>query len=75
MRGGGKRLKSSAQIAISVDGVDPCGWECWRVSVANKRLIAEGRVHVDRALVSQLPFPGDMFDVVTAIETNTTGRM
>jgi ubiquinone/menaquinone biosynthesis C-methylase UbiE len=67
--GGGRTIEKLAQIAISVYGVDYAAGSVGESRSHNKRLIAEGRVHVERASVSQLPFPGDMFDVVTAIET------
>ena len=35
----------------------------------NAQLIRAGRVEIQKASVSQLPFPDDTFDVVTAIET------
>jgi hypothetical protein len=35
----------------------------------NKRLIADGKVVVERASVSRLPFTDDFFELVTAVET------
>ncbi len=36
----------------------------------NQRAIAEGRVDIDQASVSELPFPDAIFDLVTAVETH-----
>jgi ubiquinone/menaquinone biosynthesis C-methylase UbiE len=36
----------------------------------NAKSIARGRVAIERASVSQLPFPDDTFDLVTAVETH-----
>lgn len=36
----------------------------------NARWIAMGRVEIRHGSVSQLPFPNDMFDLVTAVETH-----
>ncbi|MBN2336114.1 class I SAM-dependent methyltransferase [Candidatus Bathyarchaeota archaeon] len=36
----------------------------------NKRLIQRGRVEIHHASVSSLPFPGNLFDLVTAFETH-----
>jgi ubiquinone/menaquinone biosynthesis C-methylase UbiE len=67
--GGGKTIEKLAHIAGSVYGVDYAAGSIGESQSHNKRLIAEGRVHVQRASVSQLPFTRDFFDVVTAIET------
>src|SRR6185312_13792145 len=36
----------------------------------NERSIAEGRVDIQRASVSQLPFPDTTFDIAVAVETH-----
>jgi ubiquinone/menaquinone biosynthesis C-methylase UbiE len=36
----------------------------------NQRAIAEARVDIEQASVSQLPFPDATFDLVTAVETH-----
>jgi len=67
--GGGRTLGKLAKIAASVYGVDYAAGSIAESRSHNKQLIAEGRVHVERASVSQLPFTDGLFDVVTAIET------
>lgn len=67
--GGGGTIEKLAQIATAVYGVDYAPGSVGESQSHNKQLIAEGRVHVERASVSRLPFSGDSFDVVTAIET------
>jgi ubiquinone/menaquinone biosynthesis C-methylase UbiE len=58
---------------IAVDGL-VCGVDYAKGSVAasrgrNARLIETGRVEIHQASVSQLPFVDEMFDLVTAVET------
>lgn len=67
--GGGKTLEKLAKSAAVVYGVDYAAGSVGESQAHNKMLIAEGRVHVQRASVSQLPFADEMFDLVTAIET------
>ena len=67
--GGGRTLEKLSRIANVVYGIDYAAGSVSQSQSYNKRLIAEGRVHVERASVSQLPFPDNMFDVATAIET------
>ena len=67
--GGGRTIEKLAQVATSVYGVDYASGSVGESQSHNKQLIAEGRVHVERASVSQLPFTGDFFDVATAVET------
>jgi len=67
--GGGRTMEKLAHIAASIYGVDYASGSIGESQSHNKRLIAEGRVHVERASVSQLPFGNDFFDVATAIET------
>ena len=66
--GGGRTLEKLSRVARVVYGVDYAAGSVSQSQSHNKRLIAEGKVHVERASVSQLPFPDNMFDVVTAIE-------
>lgn len=52
-----------------------CGVDYSEVSVAtaremNERAIAEGRVDIQQATVSQLPFADAMFDIAIAVETH-----
>jgi ubiquinone/menaquinone biosynthesis C-methylase UbiE len=67
--GGGRTIEKLAELATSVYGVDYAAGSVAASQFHNKRLIAEGRVQIECASVSQLPFSGDFFDLVTAIET------
>lgn len=67
--GGGRTIARLAAHAAQVYGVDYAAGSVAASRGHNKKLIAEGRVHVERASVSRLPFPGRTFDVVTGIET------
>jgi len=67
--GGGRTIGKLARIATSVHGVDYAAGSVAESQAYNKRLIAEGRVHIERASVSRLPYADGQFDVVTAIET------
>ena len=64
-----------AKAAIVLIGVPFLLWQVrkpsrWAVSRReNARRIAGGRVAIERASVSKLPFPDDRFDLVTAVET------
>jgi len=69
--GGGRTIEKLAAIAGT--GVI-CGIDCADGSLAvarehNASLIGAGRVVIEKASVSQLPFPDNTFDLVTAIET------
>jgi len=70
--GGGQTIRSLSAAAPSgyVAGVDyaPASVAVARANTAD--LIAAGRVSVERASVSQLPFPDATFDLVTAVETH-----
>ncbi len=70
--GGGKTISKLAAIASAgkVVGID---FSDISVSVAKKlnaRSIAQGRVEIREASVSELPFEANTFDLVTAIETH-----
>ena len=67
--GGGRTIHQLAAKAAQVYGIDYAAGSVATSRAHNKRLIAEGRVHVEQASVSRLPFADDRFDVVTAIET------
>lgn len=69
--GGGRTIGKLAQIASrgAVDGIDYAPGSVAEARAHNKQLIAEGRVHIEHGSVSNLPFPADRFDLVTAIET------
>jgi ubiquinone/menaquinone biosynthesis C-methylase UbiE len=69
--GGGRTVNTLAKIAAEgkVYGIDYS-----EVSVAvstskNKKLIDAGRVRILHASVDSLPFPDDMFNLVTAVES------
>jgi SAM-dependent methyltransferase len=69
--GGGRTISKLASVATqgSVFGIDYAQGSVAASRDYNKELIAEGRVRVDHASVSMLPFPAGQFDLVTAIET------
>lgn len=69
--GGGKTIK---ELALSspkgkVYGVDYSQDMLQLAQSVNKKLINEGRVEIKYGIVSSLPFPDSMFDLVTAFET------
>jgi SAM-dependent methyltransferase len=70
--GGGKTIEVLASLATDgkVYGIDYSAASVAASRRHNERLIAEGRVQVQRASVSQLPFPPATFDLVTAVETH-----
>lgn len=69
--GGGRTIEKLAAIAASgmVYGVDYAEGSVIASRQHNARLIEAGRVAIQHASVSQLPFPDETFDLVTAIET------
>lgn len=70
--GGGKTIERLAAIATGgkVYGVDFSEESVAVSKKTNRASVSAGRVEVHHASVSQLPFPGAMFDVVTAVETH-----
>jgi SAM-dependent methyltransferase len=69
--GGGRTISKMAALA---PGGVVCGVDYAEGSVAasrtyNAQLMTDGRVTVEKASVSQLPFPDNKFDLVTAVET------
>ena len=70
--GGGQTIRSIAALATAghVDGVDYAPASVAVASQHNAELIESGRVAVQHASVSQLPFPDRSFDLVTAVETH-----
>src|SRR5215467_14622722 len=70
--GGGRTVDRLAAIATrgKVYGVDYSEASVETARETNQRAIAEGRVDIGQASVSQLPFPDAMFDLVTAVETH-----
>ena len=69
--GGGRTINKLASIAAqgSVFGIDYAQGSLAASRDYNRQLIAEGRVKIEHASVSKLPFPDCHFDLVTAIET------
>jgi SAM-dependent methyltransferase len=69
--GGGRTIQKLAARAPEgmVYGVDYADGSVAASQAKNAQLIEAGRVEVKQASVSQLPFPADKFDLVTAVET------
>ena len=69
--GGGRTLNKLARLATqgSVFGVDYAQGSLAASRAYNSELIEQGRVRVEQASVSKLPFPDSQFDLITAIET------
>jgi len=70
--GGGRTLSKLAEVAAQgkVYGVDYSEESVAASKRTNAHWIATDRVEVRQSSVSQLPIPGDMFDLVTAVETH-----
>ena len=70
--GGGRTVSKLAAIATQgkVYGVDYSEESVAATKRTNARWIDLGRVEIRNGSVSQLPFPGGMFDLVTAVETH-----
>jgi ubiquinone/menaquinone biosynthesis C-methylase UbiE len=69
--GGGRTVQKLAALAAEgkVYGVDYAKGSVAAARGKNARLIDEGRIEIQQASVSQLPFPDNNFDLVTAVET------
>jgi ubiquinone/menaquinone biosynthesis C-methylase UbiE len=69
--GGGRTVEKLARFAAGgrVYGIDYAEGSIIVSRKHNAGLIKSGRVVIEKASVSQLPFPNDGFDLVTAIET------
>ncbi len=67
--GGGRTIEKLAAKAAAVYGIDYAPGSVAESRARNRRPIAEGRVFVERASVSHLPFADSFFDLATAIET------
>ena len=69
--GGGRTIQKLAAMAPNghVSGVDYAKGSVAASRSKNAELIRAGRVDVQHASVSKLPFPENQFDLVTAIET------
>lgn len=70
--GGGRTIAKLATQASEgkIYGIDHSAQAVAVATRLNKGHVASGRVDVREASVSQLPFPDNTFDVVTAIETH-----
>ena len=70
--GGGRTVSKLAALATQgkVYGVDYSEESVAATKRTNAQWIELGRVEIRHGLVSQLPFPDGMFDLVTAVETH-----
>ena len=70
--GGGRTVSKLAAIATQgrVVGVDYSETSVEKSSKTNVKWIDTGRVEIRQGAVSQLPFPDNIFDLITAIETH-----
>lgn len=70
--GGGQTIRRLAAVATDghVDGIDYAPASVAVARENNAALIAAGRVAVQQAIVSTLPFADAAFDLVTAVETH-----
>ena len=69
--GGGRTIdRLASRTRGKVYGVDYSEVSVATARKINERAIAAGRVEIQHASVSQLPFPDATFDVVTAVETH-----
>jgi len=70
--GGGRTIHKLAAIAMQgkIYGIDHSEESVATASRTNKKWIEMGRVEIQQGSVSHLPFPGQMFDLVTAVETH-----
>ena len=69
--GGGRTIEKLGEITAEgmVYGIDYAEGSVAVTREHNAKLIGAGRVVIQKASVSQLPFPDRMFDLVTAVET------
>ena len=70
--GGGRTIRTLAAKATrgTVCGVDYSSASVAAAKRMNRALIQEGRVEIQHASVSRLPYPERRFDLVTAVETH-----
>lgn len=70
--GGGRTVAKLADLARSgmVHGIDYAPASVAAARNENRKLIEFGRVKIQEASISSLPFADDTFDLVTAIETH-----
>lgn len=69
--GGGRTIQKLARVAVAgkVYGIDYAAGSVAVSHAKNAEGIRAGRVEIVQAPVSQLPFPENKFDLVTAVET------
>jgi SAM-dependent methyltransferase len=69
--GGGRTVEKLAAIATDgmIYGIDYAEGSVAASRAQNGQLMKAGRVAIEKASVSQLPFPDNKFDLVTAVET------
>ena len=69
--GGGRTIQKLAAAATEgkIFGIDYAAGSVATSRRTNSHLINSGRVEIHRGSVSQLPFSDDMFDLVTAVES------
>jgi ubiquinone/menaquinone biosynthesis C-methylase UbiE len=70
--GGGRTINKLASMAIAgiVHGIDYSEASVQASRKTNRRLIDGGRIEIQQASVSKLPFEDNTLDLVTAIETH-----
>ena len=70
--GGGRTVSKLAAIATQgrVVGVDYSETSVEKSSKTNVKWVDTGRVEIRQGSVSQLPFPDNIFDLITAVETH-----
>lgn len=68
--GGGRTVEKLARLGGMVHGIDYSAASVAAARSANADRIAAGRVDIDQASVSRLPFADASFDLVTAVETH-----
>jgi SAM-dependent methyltransferase len=70
--GGGRTIQKLAALASEgkVYGIDYSAASVAAARRTNARRLEAGRVEIQQAAVSRLPFPDGSFDVVTAVETH-----
>jgi len=70
--GGGRTVRKLAALAKhgTVRGVDYSSASVAASRRLNRDLIEQGRVEIEEASVSALPYPSETFDLVTAVETH-----
>lgn len=70
--GGGRTVAKLAAAASNgvIHGVDYAPASVAAAARTNRRLIELGRVRIEEASASDLPFPDGVFDIVTAVETH-----